>query len=199
MSKLFGSIVFFLVAVILVYFLNLPAAEFYAQNYFDLDPFEATHVIAAFELLHHPFSHFWVIPSWLIAGFLGGVISRSWKGALVVSIITGFILSLTWIFLMSRYLPNYWSDFISTHSSLQFFGQTMGLGLLLGGLAAIPGMLGGYIRSPRKSITQSPLKEIETTCPNCGTIFQSKPQYCYKCNTILQPSSENEPEGGIKK
>jgi hypothetical protein len=199
MSKFFGSIAFFLIAVILVYLLNLSSADYYAQIYQSFDSFEAPQVIAAFELLHHPFVHFWVIPSWLIAGFLGGVISRSWKGALVVSMLTGFVLSLTWIFFMSRYLPNYWTFFITNHSQLEFFGQTMGLGLLLGGLAAIPGMLGGYLTSKPKSKIQSPLKEIQTICPNCGTIFQSKPQYCYKCNTLLQSSSANEKESGIKK
>ncbi len=192
MGKFFGSVTFFLIALIFVYFLNLSTAEFLAQQYASKDPnFEAPHLIAAFELLHHPFEYLWVVPSWLIAGFIGGIITRSWKGALIVSIITGFILSLTWIFLMWRYIPSYWAEFISTRTTLAILGQTFGTGLLLGFFSAGTAICGAYITTPqKKALKQAPIREIQTICPNCGTIFQSKPKFCYKCNTILD-FSEN--------
>jgi len=99
MSKFFGGITFFLVAVILIYLLNITQTDLLAQSYFTSDPtFQAPHVVAVLDLLHQPFDYFWVIPSWLIAGFLSGFIIRSWKGAIVVSLLIGFVLSLTWIF-----------------------------------------------------------------------------------------------------
>ncbi len=187
MGKFFGSVLFFLVATVLVYYLNLPYAEYYAQLYWSYDSFAGVHVIAAFELLHHPFAYFWVLPSWFIAAALGGIICRSWKGALVVSILTGFILSLTWIFLMSRYIPTYWTFFLSSHTTLEFLGQTIGLGLLLGLLSAGPAVGGAYLIASRNKVLQhAPLKEIQTICPTCGTKFQSKPKICYKCNTLLE-------------
>ncbi|NVM55451.1 MAG: zinc ribbon domain-containing protein [Candidatus Helarchaeota archaeon] len=190
MGKLFGSIAFFLAAVFLVYLLNLPAAEIYALNYTE---FAAPHVIASFELLHHPFEHLWVIPSWLIAGFLGGIVTRSWKGAIAVSLVTGFILSLTWIFFMWRYAPLYWNNFTATRSTSEVLGQTFGIGLLLGFFSAAPAICGAYLTAPRKKgLEQAPIKEIQSVCPNCGAIFQSKPKFCYKCNTILETNNTQE-------
>ncbi len=190
MGRFFGALAFFLLAAILTYLLNMQTIEAYAQTYLSYDAFEAPHVIATFELLHHPLGSFWVIPSWLIAGFLGGIVTRSWKGALLITIITGFILSLTWIFLMSRYLPNYWTYFLSTHNTLEFIGATLGLGLLLGTMSAGPAFLGGYLNSAtsHKKTAPVPIKEIQTICPTCGTTFQSAPKFCYKCNTPLTNS-----------
>lgn len=192
MGKFYGSIAFFLSVVLLVYFLNLLAVDSYAQSYFASDPtFAAPHLIAAFKLLHHPFEHFWVIPSWCIAGLLGGIVTRSWKGAIIVSLITGFILSLTWIFFMWRYLPNYWANFTATRSSVDFLGETFGMGLLLGVFSAGPAICGAFLTTPRKkTLEQAPLKKIETKCPNCGAIFQSKPKFCYKCNTLLESGED---------
>ena len=187
MGKMFGGVTFFLVAVLLAYLFNFSALETYVLSY---DPFEAAYMVAAFEVLHHPFAHLGAIPAWLIAGFLSGLVCRSWKGALLVSIFTGLILSTTWIFFMSRYLPTYWTGFLSSHPSLEFYGVTIGLGLLLGLLAAVPAMGSGYLLSPRTVLEQSPMKEIKTICPKCGTSYQSKPKYCYKCNTLLYDSPE---------
>lgn len=195
MGKFFGSIAFFLLAVLFVYLLNLPTADTFAQNYLAYDSFEAVHVIAAFELLHHPFELIWVIPSWFIAAFIGGLISRSWKGAIVISLITGFVLSLTWLFFMWRYLPNYYNNFVSTRSSLIFLGQTLGTGLFLGFISIGACVLGAYLTSPHKqAIEESPIKEIKSVCPNCGTEFQSKPKFCYKCNTLLDVTEKIKPE-----
>ncbi|MFX1295337.1 MAG: hypothetical protein ACFFD2_10855 [Promethearchaeota archaeon] len=193
MGKFFGSVCFFLVASILVYLLNLSHAENYALIYMSYDSFEATHVIAAFELLHHPFEYPWVIPSWFIAGFLSGIITRSWKGSIFISIMTGFILSLTWIFFMWRYVPNYWSLFSSSCSGIELLGKTLGIGLFLGLLTAAPSICGAYLNTPQKiKVKKTPIKEIQTICPNCRTIFQSKPKFCYKCNTLLNTLEKTE-------
>lgn len=192
MGKFFGGIAFFLVAVILTYFFNLTQTDLLAQSYFTSDPtFQAPHVVAVLDLLHHPFDYFWVIPSWLIAGFLSGFIIRSWKGAMVVSLLLGFVLSLTWIFFMSRYTPNAWNTFLASQSPLDFFGQTIGTGLLLGLFAAGPTICSAYITSPRNQIIeQAPIKEIQTRCPKCGAVFQSKPKFCYKCNADLSKTEK---------
>ena len=124
MGKFFGSIAYFLVALVLVYFLNLTVVDGFAQTYLTFDSFEAVHLIATFELLHHPFEYFWVIPSWLIAAFIGGLISRSWKGAIVVSLIIGFVLSLTWLFFMWRYVPNYYNNFILNIIPARFISRS---------------------------------------------------------------------------
>jgi len=87
---------------------------------------------------------------------------------------------------MSRYTPNSWNTFLVSQSTLDFLGQTIGTGLLLGLFAAGPALCSAYITSPRNQITeQTPIKEIQTSCPKCGTVFQSKPKICYKCNAIL--------------
>jgi hypothetical protein len=193
MGKFFGGFAFFLSAALLSYFINLP---FYvndiAQQYVLTDPgFQAPQLLAAFELLHYPFLYLTAIPAWLIAGFLAGIIIRSWKGALIVSMIIGFIISLTWIFLMYRYTPNYWADFLSSRTSLEFFGRSFGTGLLFGLFSAGPAICGAYLNSAKKQVkTPSPIKEIESVCPTCGTTFASTPKYCYRCNTPLSNSDE---------
>ncbi len=190
MGKFFGGVIFFLAAVFLVYFLNLTVIEFYASNYIE---FQAPHVIATLELLHHPFKHLWVVPSWLIAGFLSGLITRSWKGAFLVSLLTGLVLSITWIFFMSRYVPTFWSDFITNRTTLEFLGQTIGIGLLLGLIASGPAITSAHLISPREqTVKQAPIKVIETTCPTCGTTFQSKPKICYKCNSLIESDEKKE-------
>lgn len=186
MGKLYGGLIFFLVVVILNYLLNLPTIDVLAQTYISSDNFEGAYVIAAFTLLFYPFNYFWVIPSWLIAGFLSGLLCRSWKGALIVSILMGVILSLTWLFLLSRYLPTYWAVFISTQSTLELLGASIGTGLLLGVLSSGPAIVAAYLTTPKKQILENtPLKEIQYVCPNCGTVFQSKPKFCYKCNNLI--------------
>lgn len=187
MSKFFGGLIFFLVAIFLVYLLNFTQTDLVAQTYFASDPtFQTPYIIAILEILHHPFEYFWVIPSWLIAGFLSGFIIRSWKGTIIVCLLTGLILSLTWIFFMSRYTPNYWNTFLSAYSTLDFLGQTIGTGIYLGLFATVPAVCSAFLIRPRKkTIEQAPIKNIETICPTCGTIFQSKPQFCYKCNSRI--------------
>ncbi|MHA1130213.1 MAG: hypothetical protein ACTSRC_01750 [Candidatus Helarchaeota archaeon] len=195
MGKFFGSLAYFLTAVLLSYLINMYSnIEPIAQHYLLSDPsFKAPQLLATFELLHYPFLYLTVIPAWLIAGFLAGVITRTWKGALLVSIITSFILSLTWIFLMSRYTPNYWSTFLLGHSALTFFEATFGIALLFGAISGGFALLGAYINSATKSeTTPAPLKEIQSTCPTCGTVFQSAPKYCYKCNTLLKENEKKE-------
>ncbi len=191
MGKFYGSIAFFLTAVILTYFMNLPAIEYLTQKYLLSDPdFLAPYIIAIFELLHYPLDYLLVIPAWLIAGFLGGLITRSRNGAIIISLITGAILSLTWIFLMSRYLPNYWANFLSIHTTLEFLGQTIGMGIFFGLISAGPAIFGAIINATHKETPiASPIKEIQTVCPNCGTVFQSNPLICYKCNAPLNISN----------
>ena len=186
MGKFYGSLLFFLVAVILSYLLNLSAIDGLTQTYLSFDSFEGAHVIAAFALLFYPFNSFWIIPSWLIAGFVGGLSSRSWKSALLISILMGVILSLTWLFLLSRYLPNYWTYFISMQSTVELLGQSVGTGLLLGALSSGPAVIGAYLTMPKSLLLEkTPLKEIQCVCPHCGTVFQSKPKFCYNCNNLI--------------
>ena len=186
MGKFYGSLLFFLVAVPLNYFLNLSAIEGLTQMYLLVDSFTGAPVIAAFQLLFYPLNSFWVIPSWLIAGFLSGLLCRTWKSALLVSILMGLILSLTWLFLLSRYLPNYWNSFISMQTTLELLGQSMGIGLLLGVSSAGPAVLGAYLTAPKKrTLEKNPIKEIQCVCPHCGTVFQSKPKFCYNCNSLI--------------
>lgn len=186
MGKFYGGLLFFLIAVTLNYVLNLSSIDTLAQTYLSFDSFEGAYIIATFALLFYPFNSFWIIPSWLIAGFFGGLLCRSWKGALLISILMGVILSLTWLFLLSRYLPNYWTYFLSTQSFLELLGQSVGAGLLLGALSSGPAVIGAYLTTPKsKTLEKTPLKEIQCVCPVCGTIFQSKPKFCYKCNTKI--------------
>jgi hypothetical protein len=188
MGKFYAALLFFVVVVTLNFLLNLPAIDVLTQTYLSYDSFEGANVIAAFELLFHPFNSFWVIPSWIIAGFLGGLLCRSWKGAFLVSIFMGIILSLTWLFLLSRYLPTYWAFFISTHSIPDLLGVSIGMGLLLGVLSGGPAVVAAYFSTPkRQPLEATPPKEIQCVCPHCGTVFQSKPKFCYKCNNKIAP------------
>lgn len=197
MGKFYGSLLFFLAAVVLSYLLNLTAVEGLSQTYLTHDSFAGASVIAAFQLLLHPFTYFWIIPSWLIAGFLSGLSCRSWKSAVLVSILMGLILSLTWLFLIFRYLPNYWNDVLISMPTLELLGQSVGVGLLLGVFSAGPAIIGAYITTPKKkSLEKNPIKEIQCICPHCGTVFQSKPKFCYNCNsliadTVADPNKEN--------
>jgi len=192
MGKFYGGLLFFLVAVALNYFFNLPNVEGLAQTYLTYDSFVGAYVIAAFQLLFYPLNSIGILLSWLIAGFLGGLLCRTWKSALLVSILMGFILSLTWLFLLSRYLPNYWNYFISMYTTLELLGQSLGMGLLLGASSAGPAVLGAYLTNPHKKIFEKePLTEIQCVCPHCGTIFQSKPKFCYNCNGLITEVTDN--------
>lgn len=188
MGKFYGGLLFFLVAVTLNYLLNLSTIDTLTQTYLSFDSFEGANIIAVFALLFYPFNALWVIPSWLIAGFLCGLLCHRWKGAFIVSILMGLILSLTWLFLLSRYLPNYWTYFVSTQSILDLLGQSIGAGLLLGALAGGPAIIGAYLTTPKlQTHEKTPLKEIQCVCPHCGTVFQSKPKFCYNCNEKIAP------------
>ncbi|MHA1263720.1 MAG: hypothetical protein ACTSRS_00640 [Candidatus Helarchaeota archaeon] len=194
MSKFFGTITFFLMTLVFVYFFQLPQVDSIAQNYLLTDPsFTAPQILAVLELVHLPLPYSFVIFGWLFAGFFAGLITRSWKGIISVALISGCILSLTWIIFMIKYTPVYWNTFLLTHTPLTFFTQTFGVALLLGGFSILPGIGGALITAPRKMLLEEhPLRAIETKCPTCGTIFQSNPKYCYKCNTALNGAQDAE-------
>lgn len=118
--------------------------------------------------------------SWFIACLIPILSFNDYKKAYSLNLTTFFFPNFFFYIFLFRYSPNYY------HSNFQIFiTQTIIQGIFIV-LYSIG--LSLFLMKIRKLGNKNQLENLQlieekniTTCPNCGTQFNSIPQYCYNC------------------
>lgn len=139
-----------------------------------------------------PFGTIFIYLSWFIASLIPILSFNDYKKAYSLNLTTFFFPNFFFYIFLLRYSPNYY------HSHLQIFlTQTVILGIFIVLYSIGLSLLFMKIRRLSNKAQLENLRLIEekniTTCPNCGTQFNSIPQFCYNCSkelTIEENSNE---------
>jgi hypothetical protein len=126
--------------------------------------------------------------SWFIVCLIPILSFNDYKKAYSLNLTTFFFPNYFFYIFLFRYSPNYY------HSNFQIFiTQTIIQGIFIV-LYSIG--LSLFLMKIRKLSNKTQLENLRiieekntTTCPNCGTQFNSIPQYCYNC--LKELTTEN--------
>ncbi|TFF86190.1 MAG: zinc ribbon domain-containing protein [Promethearchaeota archaeon] len=121
---------------------------------------------------------------WLVVVTIPIIIFRKVKRVYSMNLLTFFVPNFFFYVFLSRYSPLYFN---------QNFGQlifdTIILALVLIAYSFIFSLVVNFIRKKTKKEEPFQIRDIDkkvvSICPQCGTKFDSKPLYCYKCNAKL--------------
>ena len=135
---------------------------------------------------------------WLLVATIPVILFRKVKKVYSMNVLTFFFPNFFFYVFLSRYSPIYFSE---------QFGQLIFKTILLAAVIiiysiALSLVINYFWKITRKEETVKLLeieKKIVSVCPNCGTKFDSKPLYCYKCNTKLIDESPALSKKHIKK
>jgi hypothetical protein len=186
LGKLYSILAVSIFSIILIYIFNLTGIYYIYNLYYSESVWGV--IIATIDHIVFIEKNFIVnLPILLSISFLGGIISKNYRDAFYSSLISGIIMALTWIILVLRFSPIYWTENFSGFLIFEIILR----GLLLSLIYVGPSILGGYIISKNKS-DQSIIKypDIETICPKCGRKFKSNPIYCSYCNSEIKKPIE---------
>jgi hypothetical protein len=128
--------------------------------------------------------------SWILIGIFPVIIFKNYRKVLYVNILTLFTPSFFFYVFLNKYSQNY---FILNFPIL--FLNTIILGIILL-LSSVPlGYLRHKLSKSQKKDNKKDLEKIskknQVLCPECGTLFESKPTYCYNCSKKLLFETEN--------
>ena len=125
-------------------------------------------------------SFFFIFFSWTIISLLPIFIYGNYKKAWTMNILTFFFPNFFFYVFYGRYSPNNYNLMFPT-----LFWQTFLLGLYLVVISIGISLLLKRLKKNKEEVKIDDLKEIEnmakSTCPHCGTKFESIPKYCYNC------------------
>lgn len=127
---------------------------------------------------------------WLLVATIPIILFRQVKKVYSMNLITFFIPNFFFYVFLSRYSPLYFNETIG-----QLLFRTLILAMVLTIYSIIISIIvKDILKVTRKQRTIEILeidKKVVSICPECGTKFDSKPLYCYKCNAKLinEPSS----------
>lgn len=128
---------------------------------------------------------------WILIGIFPVIIFKNYQKVIYMNILTLFIPSFFFYVFLSKYSKNY---FILKFPIL--FLNTILLGIVLL-LTSVPlGFIRLKLSTSQKGGQRKDLEKIskrnQGVCPKCGTIFESKPTYCYNCSKKLIPERETD-------
>jgi hypothetical protein len=131
---------------------------------------------------------------WLMVATIPIILFRKVKKAYSMNLISFFVPNFFFYVFLSRYSPLYFNEMFG-----QLLLRTIILTIVLTIYSIVFSLIVNYIwKAFKKSGTVEILeidKKVISICPKCGTKFDSKPLYCYKCNAKLI----NEPSPASKK
>lgn len=189
MGKLYSVLTKIILSIVFVYIFNINVIYesytlYYSESVWGI-------LIAILEqILYLEFNILEIIIILLIIGFLGGLVSKSYKNAIYSSIFSGIIISITWLILIVRFTPNYWYD---NSLGIIFILGSILRGLIISSIFLLPSIIGGFlILKKGKNDKKLKYPKIETICPYCHKKFNSNPIYCCYCNRIIENSKEDQ-------
>jgi len=132
---------------------------------------------------------------WISISFIPIIVYNSFKRAYSMNLLTFFFPNFFVYTFLSKYSPNYYKSNFLFHIIPTIF-----IGLIL----VVVSFGGSFIlKNLGKTKTEAHIEDlhiimnqIKSKCPNCGTIFNSTPIYCYKCNLKIMIKNEDNIENG---
>ena len=132
---------------------------------------------------------------WFLVSIIPVLIYNDYKKVFKMNLITFLFLNFFLYIFLSRHLNYYFRVNFSI-----IFAKTYILGIIIIILSIDISLILKIFRKPKIEARLEDLhiiaSKIKTKCPNCGTEFNSIPQFCYNCNTKL--SKETEENVGVK-
>jgi len=121
---------------------------------------------------------------WLLVSTIPNVLFREVKKIYSMNLLTFFFPNFFFYVFLSRYSPLYFNEMFG-----QLFFKTLILATSIITYSIIPALIINFFRKIHKKEESIKLfeinKKVVSVCPKCGTEFDSKPLYCYKCNAKL--------------
>ncbi|MFW9930010.1 MAG: hypothetical protein ACFFD1_11510 [Candidatus Thorarchaeota archaeon] len=133
---------------------------------------------------------------WLVVATIPIILFRKVTKVYSMNLITFFVPNFFFYVFLSRYSPLYFNEMFG-----QEIFRTIILAMILTIYSILLSLIVNYIWKVAKKSEAVEILEIDkkvvSICPECGTKFDSKPLYCYKCNTKLinKPSSVSNKQG----
>jgi len=129
--------------------------------------------------------------SWILISFLPIVIYGEARMAISANIKAMFFPNFFFYIFTYKYLPSYFEQ-----NFWNLFLRTVSLFVILAILSLVIPYLYERFRRQKKSDQIRNLRKIaqknKNKCPYCGTVFNSKPLYCYNCSKKLPIKTLNE-------
>ena len=133
-------------------------------------------------LYNTTFGFLYVNFTWVIVSLLPILIFNNFRKAYSMNLTTFF-------FPNFFFYVFYWRYSITSFNSIfpTFLIETIALAIILVVISIVLSLFLKLIRNEEKkeNITNIEL-ENRSECPQCGAKFESKPKYCYNCNTYLK-------------
>jgi len=146
--------------------------------------------LANFVLFNDFSGLFFIYSIWIIVSFVPILIYWDFKRAYSMNLITYFFPN----FFLYTFLHHYYRNYFKANFRIMFT-NTFILGIIILIISIEFSLILQNIRSYKKKAFRIDLKQIirenSTFCPNCGTKFDSIPQFCYNCNTKIVKKDED--------
>ena len=135
---------------------------------------------------------------WLLVATLPIILLRKVKKVYSMNLITFFFPNFFFYVFLSRYSNLYFNEMFG-----RLFLKTIILAMVLMAYSILLSLIINFFwKITKKEETLEILevdKKIVSVCPQCGTKFDSKPLYCYKCNTKLLDETKSISKKQLKK
>jgi hypothetical protein len=147
-------------------------------------------VLANFIMFESDYQTFFIYVLWLMVSTLPILLYMKAKKAYSMNLITFFFPNFFFYVFLSRYSPIYFNENLG-----QLLFRTIILGFVLITYSIGFSLVLSYVWKITRKKDSFELQEIEkkvvSDCPNCGTHFDSRPEFCYNCNAKLIDEGEN--------
>lgn len=136
------------------------------------------------------FSFLFIFVIWISISFLPIIIFKDVKKSYTINLTTFFFPNFFFYVFLERYSKIY---FTQNFSSLLVKTLILGFSIVIISIGS--SLILKNLKYFKKQINIEDIKliarEIKTFCPNCGTEFNSIPEFCYKCNRRIIPNNED--------
>jgi hypothetical protein len=133
-------------------------------------------------LYNTTFGFLYINITWVIVSLLPILIFNNFRKAYSMNLTTFFFPNFFFYVFYWRYSKTSFNSIFPT-----FLVETIALAITLVIISIVLSLLLKLIRNEemKEDITNIELKN-RSECPQCGAKFESKPKYCYNCNTYLR-------------
>jgi predicted Zn-ribbon and HTH transcriptional regulator len=150
-------------------------------------------VIANYVLFRNPSGMFFIYMSWIVVSLIPVILHNNFKKAYSMNLMTFFFPN----FFSLTFLYNYSKDYFNSNFLFHFL-QAILIGLIITLISLVLSIILKKIRKVKIDVQLEDMQivanSIKSKCSNCGTEFDSAPNFCYNCNSeiILKPEENVE-------
>ena len=148
-----------------------------------------TQFIVNYVLFDEITSLFFMYFIWILASIIPIFLYNDYKKAYSMNIMTFFFPNFFGYIFLSRYSGDYYSSKFSFHLLHSVLLIILIVMISIGGSLTLKKITKGKIEERIENLHVI-ISNIKSKCPNCGTEFNSRPIFCYNCDTKLILKSE---------